>query len=53
MATYYSQATGNWSTLSNWNDVRDGSGSSPASIAAMDDQTFVIQPGVQVKRRAS
>lgn len=44
MATYYSQGTGNWSTVANWNDARDGSGASPASVAAMDDQLFVIQP---------
>jgi hypothetical protein len=48
MATYYSQGTGNWSTLENWNDVAGGGGSSPASIAAMDDQTFVIQAGHKV-----
>ena len=45
MATYYSQASGKWSTLSNWNDIIDGSGSSPISIAAMDDNSFVIQSG--------
>lgn len=45
MATYYSQDTGNWSTLANWNSAANGSGSSPASIAAMDDQTFIIQAG--------
>ncbi len=45
MATYYSQGTGNWSTLENWNDVANGSGNSPASIAAMDNNAFVIQAG--------
>ena len=37
MATWYSQGSGLWSTLSNWNDAADGSGSAPASIAAFDD----------------
>ena len=45
MATYYSQGTGNWSTLANWDTARDGSGTDPASVAAMDGQFFYIQPG--------
>jgi hypothetical protein len=45
MATYYSLATGNWSTLANWNTAADGSGSAPASVAAMDNETFIIQAG--------
>ena len=45
MATYYSQGSGNWSTLSNWDTTRDGSGTDPASVAAMDGQFFYIQPG--------
>lgn len=43
MATYYSQGSSNWSTLANWNTNRGGGGSSPASVAAMDNNTFVIQ----------
>jgi hypothetical protein len=31
--------------LENWNDAVDGSGNSPASIAAMDNNAFVIQAG--------
>lgn len=45
MATYYSQGSGNWSTLANWNDAIGGGGASPASIAAMSNNTFVIQKG--------
>lgn len=45
MATYYSQGSGNWSDLENWNTAANGSGTSPANIAAMDDQSFVIQQG--------
>ncbi len=45
MATYYSQGSGAWSALANWDTVRGGGGSAPASVAAMNDQTFVIQPG--------
>jgi hypothetical protein len=48
MATYYSQGTDNWSTLANWNSASDGTGSAPASIAAMNDQTFVIQAGHKI-----
>jgi hypothetical protein len=43
MATYYSQGDGAWSTLTNWDTNAGGGGSDPASVAAMDDQTFVIQ----------
>ena len=45
MATYYSQGTGNFSTLANWNTVAGGGGSAPASVAAMNSQTMVIQAG--------
>ena len=45
MATWYSQGSGLWSTLSNWNDAADGSGSAPGSIAAFDDSPVVIQAG--------
>ena len=45
MATWYSQGSGLWSTLSNWNDAADGSGSAPGSIAAFDDSPVVIQEG--------
>lgn len=45
MATWYSQGSGLWSTLSNWNDAANGSGSAPASIAAFDDSPVVIQAG--------
>lgn len=45
MATYYSQSSGNWSDLATWNTAADGSGSQPASIAAMDNQSVVIQAG--------
>ena len=46
-ATYYSQGTDDWSTFGNWNDAADGSGSAPASFAAMNDGThsFVVQDG--------
>ena len=43
MATYYSQASDLWSTLANWDTVAGGGGSNPASVAAMDDQTFIMQ----------
>ena len=43
MATYYSQGSGNWSAPANWNTSRTGSGSAPASVAAMDGNAFVIQ----------
>ena len=45
MATWYSQGSGLWSTLANWNDAADGSGSAPGSIAAFDDSPVVIQAG--------
>ena len=45
MATFYSQGSGNWSTLANWDTNAGGGGTDPASVAAMDDQTFVIQAG--------
>jgi len=45
LATFYSQGTGLFSTLTNWDTNRAGGGSNPASVAAIDDQTFVIQPG--------
>jgi hypothetical protein len=45
MATWYSQGSGLWSTLSNWNDAANGSGSAPANIAAFDDSPVVIQEG--------
>ena len=45
MATYYSQADGAWSTLENWDTNAGGGGSHPASVADMDDDTFVIQAG--------
>lgn len=45
MATYYSQGDGNFSTLANWNTVAGGGGSAPASVAAMNSQTMVIQAG--------
>jgi len=41
--TYYSQGSGNWSTVANWNDQAGGGGSSPADMAAMDGQDCVIQ----------
>jgi|GEM_PF-1844219 len=43
MATYYSQGTGNFSTLANWNTGVSGGGSAPASVAAMNNQTMVVQ----------
>ena len=49
MATFYSQGNGNWSTLTNWDTVEGGGGSNPASVAAMDDQTFVIQAGHNIE----
>lgn len=45
MATFYSQGTGDWSTLTNWDTNTGGGGTDPASVAAMDNQTFVIQAG--------
>ena len=45
MATWYSQGSGLWSTLANWNDAADGSGSAPGSIAAFDDSPVVIHEG--------
>ena len=39
--TYYSQASGDVLTLSNWNTVRGGGGTSPANFTAGD--VFVIQ----------
>lgn len=43
MATYYSQGDGDWSTLTNWDTNAGGGGSDPASVADMDDDTFIIQ----------
>ena len=43
MATYYSQGSDLWSTLANWDTNAGGGGSDPASVAAMDDDTFIIQ----------
>lgn len=40
-ATYYSQTSGSPTTLANWNTVRAGGGSAPASFTAGD--TFVVQ----------
>src|SRR4030042_381667 len=45
MATYYSQGSDLWSTLSNWDTNTGGGGSDPASVADMDDDAFVIQAG--------
>ena len=45
MATYYSQSSGVWSTLSRWNTNAGGGGSSPTSIAAMEDHIYIIQAG--------
>jgi hypothetical protein len=45
MATYYSQGDGDWSTLANWDTNAGGGGSDPASVAAMDNNTFIIQSG--------
>lgn len=45
MATYYSQGSGRWSTLANWDTLSGGGGSDPASVAAMEDNLFVIQAG--------
>jgi hypothetical protein len=39
---YYSQATGDFNTLANWNSARNGSGSAPAGFAG---NTFVVQNG--------
>ncbi len=41
--TYYSQGTGNFGTLSNWNTVRGGGGSSPADLVSGD--IFTVQNG--------
>ena len=43
MATYYSQGSDLWSTLANWDTNAGGGGSDPASVADMDDDTFIIQ----------
>jgi hypothetical protein len=43
MATYYSQSSGVWSSLTRWDTVAGGGGSNPASVAAMEDNLFVIQ----------
>jgi len=43
MATYYSQGDGNFSTLANWNTGVSGGGSAPASVAAMNNQTMIVQ----------
>jgi|GEM_PF-4739279 len=45
MATYYSQASDNWSNLTNWDTIESGGGSNPASVADMDDDTFIINAG--------
>jgi hypothetical protein len=45
MATYYSQDSGAWSTLANWDTNTGGGGTDPASVAAMEDNLFVIQAG--------
>ena len=45
MATYYSQGSDLWSTLTNWDTNAGGGGTDPASVAAMDDDTFIIQAG--------
>jgi hypothetical protein len=49
MATYYSQDSGAWSTLTNWDTNPGGGGSDPASVAAMDNQTFIIQAGHNIE----
>jgi hypothetical protein len=41
--TYYSQASGNPTVLTNWNSVRTGGGSTPANFTGED--VFVIQSG--------
>jgi hypothetical protein len=43
VATYYSQRDGNSSNSANWNTSGGGGGTSPASVAAMNTHTFVIQ----------
>ena len=43
MSTYYSQASGAWSLMSNWNTAANGSGSTPANLAAFDNNSVVIQ----------
>jgi len=45
MATYYSQGTGDWSTVANWDTNSGGGGDDPADVADMDDDTFIIQAG--------
>jgi len=45
MATYYSQSSGVWSTLARWDTNPGGGGSDPASVAAMEDNLFIIQAG--------
>ena len=42
--TFYSQSSSTANTLSNWNSVRTGGGSSPANFSTSSDQ-FVIQNG--------
>jgi len=43
--TYYSQCSGVWSLLNNWDTFPGGGGTNPPSIAAMEDNQFVIQAG--------
>ena len=43
MATYYSQSSGVWSSLTRWDTNPGGGESDPASVAAMEDSLFVIQ----------
>ncbi len=46
-ANYYSQGNGNFNTLTNWNTLPGGGGTSPASIVAATD-TYYIQVGHEI-----
>ncbi|MBK8923523.1 MAG: hypothetical protein IPM81_18825 [Saprospirales bacterium] len=43
--TYYSQGTGNWETLSNWNTDPGGAGTAPGSIPDDPAINIVVQSG--------
>src|SRR5581483_3734183 len=49
--TYYSQASGDPATLTNWNSVRGGGGTAPANFTSGD--TFVIQNGHNISTASS
>jgi hypothetical protein len=45
---WYAITSGNWSTMANWNSASNGSGSTPADLAAFDNVTISINAGVSI-----